>query len=65
MDVIGDDHTHVLLLDDYPRWDFRYLRNHCRTRSRYLQYPAIPTASRISLQHPATASASRPFGESE
>jgi|LSQX01.2.fsa_nt_gb hypothetical protein len=68
--AISDDRTHVLLLDDYPRWDFRYLRNlfHGRDKSVHLQY-VLQHPDRIADINPTNtlpaASASRPFGESE
>lgn len=67
--AVSDDRTNVLLIDDRPRWEFRYLRNlfDSRDKSVHLQYV---------LMHPDTlagadplpdipASASRKFGESE
>jgi hypothetical protein len=68
--AISDDRTHVLIVDDYPRWDFRYLRNlfHGRDKSVHLQYfllhPDRIADLDITNALPA-ASASRPFGESE
>ena len=68
--AVSDDRTHVLLVDDYPRWDFRYLRNlfYARDKSVHLQYvllhpDAIDGMSVTNRQPPA--SASRPFGEAE
>lgn len=67
--AVSDDRTNVLIVDDRPRWEFRYLRNlfDSRDKSVHLQY---------LLLHPDTlqgadplpdipASASRKFGESE
>ena len=68
--AISDDRTHVLLIDDYPRWDFRYLRNlfHGRDKSVHLQYFLLHP-DHIAGVNPTNAlpaaSASRPFGESE
>ena len=68
--AISDDRTHVLLVDDYPRWDFRYLRNlfHGRDKSVHLQYVLLHP-DHIAGVNPTNAlpaaSASRPFGESE
>lgn len=68
--AVSDDRTHVLLIDDYPRWDFRYLRNlfHGRDKSVHLQYCLLHPdriADLDSTNAPPAASASRPFGESE
>ena len=50
--AVSDDRTHVLLVDDYPRWDFRYLRNlfYARDKSVHLQYYLVEPDS-ISGQH--------------
>lgn len=67
---VSDDRTHVLLIDDYPRWDFRYLRNlfYARDKSVHLQYLLMhpDTISGIdTTNRPPAASATRPFGEAE
>ncbi len=68
--AISDDRTNVLLVDDYPRWDFRYLRNlfHGRDKSVHLQYFLLHPdriAGIVPTNALPAASASRPFGESE
>ena len=68
--AVSDDRTHVLLVDDYPRWDFRYLRNlfYARDKSVHLQYVLMhpDTISGVDVTNrPPAASASRPFGEAE
>lgn len=67
--AVSDDRTNVLLVDSFPRWEFRYLRNlfYGRDKSVHLQYVLLqPDAIRGS---PNTAripaSASRPFGQAE
>ena len=65
----SDDRTNVLLLDGYPRWEFRYLRNlfYARDQSVHLQY-VLFRPDRIAGAPPAEevpASASRPFAEAE
>ena len=68
--AVSDDRTHVLLVDDYPRWDFRYLRNlfYARDKSVHLQY-VLMHPDKIEgvdvTNRPPAASASRPFGEAE
>ena len=67
---ISDDRTHVLLVDDYPRWDFRYLRNlfYARDKSVHLQYVLMHPDTILGVDvtnKPPAASASRPFGEAE
>lgn len=67
--AVSDDRTNVLLVDSYPRWEFRYLRNlfYGRDKSVHLQYVLLqpdtiagsPPTARIP------ASASRPFGQAE
>lgn len=67
--AVSDDRIHVLLVDERPRWEFRYLRNlfEGRDKSVHLQHV---------LTHPDTidgaaprplipADAGRPFGEAE
>ena len=68
--AVSDDRTHVLLVDDYPRWDFRYLRNlfYARDKSVHLQYVLLhpDTIAGVDVTNrPPAASASRPFGEAE
>lgn len=67
--AVSDDRTNVLLIDSYPRWEFRYLRNllHARDKSIHLQYVLTRAdqvaGARTDLDVPA--SVARPFGESE
>ena len=68
--AVSDDRTHVLLVDDYPRWDFRYLRNlfYARDKSVHLQYVLVHPDAIDGVDvtnRPPAASASRPFGEAE
>lgn len=64
---ITDARTNVLIIESYPRWEFRYLRNlfHGRDKSVHLQYVLL-NPDRIEGQDEAflPASASRPFGDS-
>lgn len=67
--AVSDDRTNVLLVDNFPRWEFRYLRNlfYGRDKSVHLQYVLLqPDAIR---GNPRTdripASAARPFGQAE
>ena len=64
--VISDARTNVLLIDQTPRWEFRYLRNlfYGRDQSIHLQ-SVLMEPDRISGQEAerVVASASRPFGE--
>jgi len=64
--VVSDARTNVLLIDRYPRWEFRYLRNlfYGRDQSIHLQ-SVLLEPDRISGHTPekVVASASRPFGE--
>ncbi len=67
--AITDDRTNVLLVDSYPRWEFRYLRNlfYGRDKSVHLQYVLLnpdPIDGQPPLP-PVHASASRKFGEAE
>ncbi|MGI9242950.1 MAG: hypothetical protein ACR2RV_19280, partial [Verrucomicrobiales bacterium] len=67
--AVTDDRTNVLIVDSFPRWEFRYLRNlfHARDRSVNLQY-VLTDPDRIADSPPAEevpASADRNFGESE
>lgn len=64
--VVSDARTNVLLIDQHPRWEFRYLRNlfYGRDQSIHLQ-SVLLEPDRISGHTPpkVVASASRPFGE--
>ena len=64
--VVSDARTNVLLIDQTPRWEFRYLRNlfYGRDQSIHLQ-SVLMEPDRISGQSAkrVVASASRPFGE--
>ena len=63
---MSDARTNVLLIDQTPRWEFRYLRNlfYGRDQSIHLQ-SVLMEPDRISGQSAkrVVASASRPFGE--
>ncbi|MEO5917816.1 MAG: hypothetical protein ABIS50_26525 [Luteolibacter sp.] len=63
---ITDARTNVLIVENYPRWEFRYLRNlfYGRDKSVHLQY-VLMNPDQISYQSNAAvpASASRPFGD--
>jgi hypothetical protein len=66
---VTDDRTNVLLVDNRPRWEFRYLRNlfYGRDKSVHLQYYLV-TPDTISGQNARKlppASASREFGDAE
>ena len=70
--AVSDDRTNVLLVDNRPRWEFRYLRNLFYGRDKsvhlqdYLLNPDTIEVGRGSAPEPLPpASASRPFGESE
>ena len=68
--AVSDDRTNVLLVDDYPRWDFRYLRNlfYARDKSVHLQYLLFHPDTILDADvtnRPPAASAARPFGEAE
>ena len=68
--AVSDDRVHVLVMDDYPRWEFRYLRNlfYARDKSVHLQYLLMhPDTIQDTdpTNRPPPASASRPFGEAE
>lgn len=64
--VVSDARTNVLLIDEHPRWEFRYLRNlfYGRDQSVHLQ-SVLVKPDRIAGQRPVkvAASASRPFGD--
>lgn len=67
--AVTDDRTNVLLIDGFPRWEFRYLRNlfYGRDKSVHLQYVLLNPDEVARGREPAViaASASRPFGEAE
>ncbi len=63
---VTDARTHVLLVDNHPRWEFRYLRNlfYGRDKSVHLQYVLLqPDRIEGQVDPPVPASASRPFGD--
>ncbi|MBO7223769.1 MAG: hypothetical protein J6V70_06520, partial [Kiritimatiellae bacterium] len=65
---VSDDRTFVLLVDDRPRWEFRYLRNlfYGRDKSVHLQELLInPDKVEGSVIRKPPASTSRKFGDSE
>ncbi len=63
---ITEARTNVLLVDSYPRWEFRYLRNlfYGRDKSIHLQWLLL-NPDHVEGQTPVdvAASAARPFGE--
>jgi hypothetical protein len=68
--AISDDRTNVLLVDDRPRWEFRYLRNlfFGRDKSVHLQYYLVrpdEVAGVLREKPHPPASASRKFGDAE
>ncbi|MEO0416350.1 MAG: hypothetical protein AAF226_15495, partial [Verrucomicrobiota bacterium] len=67
--AITDDRTNVLLVDSFPRWEFRYLRNlfYGRDKSVHLQYVLLNPDTIPGVPAPQTvaASARRKFGEAE
>ncbi len=67
--AVTDDRTNVLLVDNYPRWEFRYLRNlfYGRDKSVHLQYVLLtPDVIDRAQEPPAVyASARRKFGDAE
>lgn len=67
--AVTDDRTNVLLVDGYPRWEFRYLRNlfYGRDKSVHLQYVLMNPDEIYSASEsaPVYASASRPFGQAK
>lgn len=66
---ITDDRTNVLLVDNQPRWEYRYLRNlfYGRDKSVHLQFvlKKPDLIDGFSTQNLPPASASRPFGDAE
>lgn len=65
---ITDARTNVLLIDSYPRWEFRYLRNlfYGRDKSVHLQSILFhPDRIEEQQNQDIPASASRPYGESQ
>ncbi len=66
--AVSDDRTNVLLVDDFPRWEFRYLRNLFYGRDKsvhlqeYLVHPDRVTGFEDELP---PASAGRKFGDSK
>ncbi|MEM7600946.1 MAG: hypothetical protein AAF357_05975 [Verrucomicrobiota bacterium] len=67
--AVTDDRTNVLLVDGFPRWEFRYLRNlfYGRDKSVHLQSVLLdPDEIYRGTKPPRiAASATRPFGEAE
>ena len=67
--AVTDDRTNVLIVDSYPRWEFRYLRNlfYGRDKSVHLQYvltdPDLVEGQQARKTVPA--SAGREFGDAE
>ena len=63
---ITEARTNVLLVDDYSRWEFRYLRNlfYGRDKSVHLQWLLLhPEQAEGQAQPNIAASAGRPFGQ--
>ena len=64
--TITEARTHVLLVDEFPRWEFRYLRNlfYGRDKSIHLQWLLLHP-DQVEGQSPpdVAASATRPFGQ--
>lgn len=63
---ITDARTNVLLVDSFPRWEFRYLRNlfYGRDKSIQLQWMLLhPDQAEGQVQPDIAASATRPFGQ--
>ncbi len=66
--AVSDDRTNVLLVDQTPRWEFRYLRNlfDSRDKSVHLQYVLLePDKLEGASADKKLATASAKFGESE
>lgn len=65
---ITDARTNVLIIESYPRWEFRYLRNlfYGRDKSVHLQYVLLhPDEIDGQGDDAVAASAARPFGEAQ
>ena len=66
---VTDDRTNVLLIDNQPRWEYRYLRNlfYGRDKSVHLQFVLMKPdlIDGLTTGHLPPASASRKFGEAE
>jgi hypothetical protein len=65
---ITDARTNVLVVDSYPRWEFRYLRNlfYGRDKSVHLQYVLLHPDEIAGQSIPSVAaSAGRAFGEAQ
>lgn len=65
---ITDARTNVLLVDNNPRWEFRYLRNlfYGRDKSVHLQWLLLnPDRMGGENTPPVPASAARPFGDAQ
>ncbi|MGE9266704.1 MAG: hypothetical protein ACQKBY_01305, partial [Verrucomicrobiales bacterium] len=66
--AVTDARTNVLIVDAYPRWEFRYLRNlfYGRDKSIHLQYVLSHPDHIAGQETPSVrASAARPFGEAQ
>ncbi len=67
--AITDDRTNVLLVDSFPRWEFRYLRNlfYGRDKSVHLQYVLLnpDEIEKGTAPPPVAASVTRKFGDAE
>jgi len=64
--AVTDARTNVLVVDSFPRWEFRYLRNlfYGRDKSIHLQYVLLnPDTVRGQRDEALPASAARRFGE--
>ncbi len=66
--AVTDARTNVLIIDSYPRWEFRYLRNlfYGRDKSIHLQFVLMNPDTISGQKDPEIpASAARPFGEAK
>ncbi len=66
--AITDSRTNVLIVDSFPRWEFRYLRNlfYGRDKSIHLQYVLLnPDTIKGQRERPIYASAARKFGDAQ
>ena len=64
--AVTDARTNVLIVDSFPRWEFRYLRNlfYGRDKSIHLQYVLLdPDMVSGQVDEGISAAAGRPFGE--